>query len=117
MRHRRKTRQLGRTKSPRQSLLRNQATDLIMKGSIETTEAKGKELRRYVEKLITTAKNRSGEKALSLLQPKVFGKQAPKELLKKYKPKYKDRSGGYVRIIRLGKRSGDQTKMVKIEWV
>ena len=117
MRHRKSVKQLGRVRAQRKSLLRNLATDLIIHGSLTTTEAKAKVLRPYAEKLVTIAKTKPHTQAKSLLQGKVFGNQAPVSLLRKYKKQYADRSGGYIRLTKIGLRSGDKTRMVKVEWV
>lgn len=117
MRHRKSGKQLTRKRGPRKALLRNLASDFIKHGSIKTTAAKAKVLRVYAEKLVTVAKNKPHLQAKQLLGAKLFGKEAPMLLLNKYKPKYKDRSGGYVRLTKLGERSGDQAPMVKVEWV
>ncbi|MFC1721330.1 50S ribosomal protein L17 [Patescibacteria group bacterium] len=117
MRHRKAGKQLGRTRAPRKSLLRNLATDLITRGAITTTEAKGKALRPYVEKLITIAKQKPYNQAKSQLRGKLFGKQAPLAVVRKYKERYKDRSGGYLRLIKAKIRRGDTTRLVRVEWV
>lgn len=117
MRHRKSGKQLGRTRKPRKSLLRNLATDLITKGGITTTEAKAKTLRPYVERLMTIAKQKPYLQAKLLLQTKLFGKAAPLALLRKYKKRYSDRSGGYIRLVKTRVRQGDTTRLVKVEWV
>jgi len=117
MRHRSSVRQLGRRRAARKSLLRNLATDLINKKSVTTTLAKAKSLRVYAEKLVTIAKTKPAEQAQRLLQGKLFGKQAVKSLVTNYKKAYQNRSGGYLRLTKLGPRSGDQSKMVKVEWL
>jgi len=117
MRHRLRGKQLGRKRAQRKSLLRNLASDLVMKGSVTTTEAKGKTLRAYAERLVTIAKNKSPFQAKKLLQSKLYGSKAPLALVRKYKKRYQDRSGGYLRITRMGKRTGDKSNRVKVEWV
>ncbi len=117
MKHRKSGRQLSRKRAPRKALMRNLATDLITKGAIVTTEPKGKELKSYVEKLVTIAKTKEHGHAKSTLQGKLFGKEANSKLLKKLKITYKDRPGGYLRLIKLGRRTGDNAMQVKIQWV
>lgn len=98
------------------------ATDVIIHGSVETTEARAKEVRRHVEKLITKAKKGSlaaRRDAEAFLRPVTTkdGLTAGKYLFDKVAPKYKDRNGGYTRIIKTPNRSGDNTKMAIIELV
>jgi large subunit ribosomal protein L17 len=117
MRHRSSVRQLGRRRAARKSLLRNLATDLVNRKFVITTQAKAKSLRVYTEKLVTIAKTKPLGQAQSLLQGKLFGKKAVKELVTKYKKAYQNRSGGYLRLTKLGPRSGDQANLVKVEWL
>ena len=117
MRHRKAGKKLSREKSARRALLRNLATDLVVKGEIMTTSAKGTVVSSYAEKLVTVAKSKPYLQAKSILQKKLFGKKAPLELLRVYRKRYIERSGGYTRILKMGRRSGDQAKQVKIIWV
>ncbi len=97
------------------------ATDVIVHGSVETTEARAKEVRRQVEKLITKAKKGSlaaRRDAEAFLRPvEKDGLSVGKYLFDKVAPKYKDRNGGYTRIIKTPTRSGDNTKMAIVELV
>ncbi len=117
MQHRRIGRKLGRLSEPRRALLKNLAAVLIMRESLTTTEAKAKALRPYVEKLITIAKRKTGLAAKRQLAPKLYSDEAIKRLLKTYKERYKDRAGGYTRILKLRRRFGDNAPLVKIELV
>ncbi len=110
-------RKLGMYSSYRRSVLRNLATSLILNGKIETTEARAKELRRVVEKLITKAKEdnlNSRREAYSYL----FKKDAVSKLFDIAKNSYADRNGGYTRIVKLAKvRKGDGAPLVIVELV
>lgn len=116
MRHRHGYRKLGRTSSHRAALLKNLTIALIENGRIETTVPKAKELRSYAEKLVTVA--RTGEanahrEVFAALQ----SKEATKKLLNEIAPAYKERNGGYTRIVRTRIRRGDATSMAYIEFV
>ena len=116
MRHGNKINHLGRTYGHRSALLKNLSNALIMHKRIETTLAKAKELRVYVEPLISKSKDNtthSRRTAFSKLQ----NKYAAKELLDIIGPKVGERPGGYTRIIKLGKRLGDNAEMALIELV
>ena len=138
MRHRVAGKQLSRNSAHRKALRRNLASSLIQHGAIKTTEAKAKELRRFVEKLITTARKgtmhaRRRVTSLLLDREQVMvhsGGQNPDEdieileetvvekLFGEIAPRYKDRPGGYTRIIRLpDRRIGDGGKQVIIQLV
>ena len=115
-------RRLGRTADHRVALLKNMATDLILKGKIETTEMKAKELRSVVDHLITTAKKgdlaarRNAAEYLINVNTK-DGKTAVQVLFDEVAPKYKDRNGGYTRVTKTGFRRGDAAPMATIELV
>ena len=116
MRHSKVGRQLRRTGEQKLALMRGLAMSLIQHGAIETTEAKAKELRPFVEKLITKA--RSGtlhdrrHAARHVQQPAIAEK-----LFKEVGPKFQKRAGGYTRILKLGHRKGDGAEMARIELV
>ena len=113
MRHRKAGRTFGRTAAHRQAMTRNQVTDLLRHGRIQTTEAKAKELRRWVERVITTAKpddlHARRQAALVVQDDEVAHK-----LFTTYLPKYKDVPGGYTQIYKLGPRHGDGAPMALI---
>lgn len=116
MRHRKATRKLGRNKDQRRMLLKHLTADLIMKEKIQTTKAKAKFARPLVEKVICLAK----EKNLTImhrLHSLISNPKAEQKLLKTIGPKYKERKGGYTRIIKLTKRPGDRAEMVLFELV
>ena len=100
-------RKLGRDSKHRRSMLANLTIDVIMNGSIETTETRAKEVRRCVDKMITYGKNGSlvsRRKALAFLMNNT---DAVKKVFEELAPKYKDRNGGYTRILKLDERRGD----------
>ncbi|MEZ4943816.1 MAG: 50S ribosomal protein L17, partial [Saprospiraceae bacterium] len=116
MRHGDKINNLGRTASHRRAMLANMAIALIEHKRITTTLAKAKALRRYIEPLITKAKNNtthSRRVVFSYLQ----NKEAIKELFSTVADKIGDRPGGYVRVIKLGFRRGDGAETAMIELV
>ena len=115
-------RRLGRTAEHRVALLKNMATDLILKGKIETTEMKAKELRSVVDHLITIAKKNdlaARRQAAAYLRnvTNKDGKNAVQVLFDEVAPKYKDRNGGYTRVTKTGFRHGDAAPMATIELV
>ena len=116
MRHNKKFNHLGRTADHRKAMLANLAISLIMHKRITTTLAKAKALKKYVEPLVTRAKNDSTNSrrvVFSYLQ----NKYAVTELFKTVAPKVGDRPGGYTRIIKLGSRQGDAADVCFIELV
>jgi large subunit ribosomal protein L17 len=116
MRHGNKNNALGRKKAHRDALMSNMAISLIEHKRIETTLAKAKALRQYVEPLLTKSKNdttHSRRTVFSYLQ----SKEATAALFRDVAPKIADRPGGYVRIIRMGNRLGDAAEMAMIELV
>ena len=116
MRHNKKFNHLGRTASHRSSMLANMAVSLIMHKRITTTVAKAKALKKYVEPLITRAKEDTTNNrrvVFSYLQDKY----AIKELFSAVSEKVGDRPGGYTRIIKLGTRQGDAAETCFIELV
>jgi large subunit ribosomal protein L17 len=114
--HRKAGRQLRRTSEQRLALLRNLAISLIERGSIETTEAKAKELRPFVEKLITKAK-RGTLHARRLAARDVHVRRAADTLFQDVAPVVAARPGGYTRILKTGHRKGDGADMARIELI
>ena len=116
MRHGKKNNHLGRTAPHRAAMLSNMATSLILHKRIETTLAKAKELRKYVEPMITRSKTddtNNRRVVFSYLQ----SKEAIKELFGIVAEKVASRPGGYTRIIKLGNRLGDNASMCMMELV
>jgi large subunit ribosomal protein L17 len=121
MRHGDKQNNLGRTKSHREALLRNLAGELIMHKRIITTHAKARSLRTFIEPLITKTKKNETEALISHNHRVVFAylndKAAVKELFTVIAPKVASRPGGYTRILKLGRRVGDNAELALIELV
>lgn len=116
MRHQITGRKFGRQVAHRRALYRNLVTDLLRYDAIVTTNAKTKEIRSLAEKMITLGKDgtlSSRRQALAF----VMDKKVVDKLFNEIAPKYKDRPGGYTRILKLGPRVGDGAPMAKIELV
>lgn len=110
-------RKLGRDNKHRRSMLANQTKDVIMNEKIVTTETRAKEVRKFVDKMITYGKNGSlvsRRKALAFLQNDT---EAVKKVFEELAPRYKDRNGGYTRILKLSERRGDDALEVILELV
>src|SRR5258708_29388063 len=117
MRHRYSGKYLNRTTAHRMAMIKNLSSSLIDNGEIETTEAKAKTLRPYVEKLVTKAKNTTGFTTVKYLKTKLATEESVRNLLEKVAPMYKDRHGGYTKITKIRNRVGDNAFMAKIEFV
>ncbi len=110
-------RKLGRDNKHRRSLLANQVKDVIMNEAITTTETRAKEVRKFVDKMITYGKNGSlvsRRQALAFLHNDT---EAVKKIFNELAPRYKDRNGGYTRILKTTERKGDDALMVILELV
>jgi len=116
MRHRKSGRKFNRNSAHRQAMLRNMAVSLFEHEAIKTTLPKAKELRRVAEPLITLAKNDSvANRRLAFSRTRsdaIVGK-----LFNELGPRFKDRPGGYVRILKMGYRTGDNAPMAYVELV
>jgi large subunit ribosomal protein L17 len=117
-------RKLGRTSAQRKALLRDLATDLIIHERIETTEARAKEVRSVVEKMITLGKRgdlHARRQAAAYIRNEVAdaekGTNAVQKLFSDIAPRYEERQGGYTRIMKMGPRRGDAAPIVVIELV
>src|SRR5690606_28368864 len=116
MRHRRLTSHFGRKSGPRKALLRNLVTSLVEHERIRTTLPKAKELRRHIERAITRGKGGTLHDQRILLS-KYPNQSAVDKIMKDLGPRFKNRDGGYTRIIKLGTRPGDRAEMAFIEFV
>ena len=116
MRHQKKGRKLGRKIGPRTALIKGLADSLVLYEKIKTTQAKAKSLRPYIEKLITVAGKNNLTTRRRLIS-KLKTQNAVKKMLEVYGPRYKQRKGGYTRIVKIGPRKGDGAEMVQIEFV
>ncbi|WP_085993659.1 50S ribosomal protein L17 [Oceanobacillus senegalensis] len=115
-------RKLGRTTDARMALLRNLASDLIIHERIETTEAKAKELKSIVDKMITLGKRgdlHARRQAAAFLYNKETDDEnnVVQKLFDDVAARYEERQGGYTRVLKLGERQGDGAKMAIIELV
>lgn len=117
MRHHNSVRKFGRNKNQRHALLKGLALALIAHGKIETTEAKAKELRPFIEKLITKA-NVGTLASRRIVISRLYNLTSEaNKLINDIAPKYKERNGGYTRITKLPRRGGDASKMALIEFI
>ena len=110
-------RKLGKASKPRKALLRNQVTNLLYNGKIVTTEARAKEVRKFVDKMITYGKKGtlvSRRKALAFLHN---DKEVVSKVFNDLAKRYENRNGGYTRIIKIKERVGDDALTVKLELV
>lgn len=115
-RHQYKNRKLSRKSGPRKALLRGLATSVVLYERVKTTLPKAKEVQPIVEKLITTAKV-GDVNAIRTLTAYLYGENAVQKLVTEIAPIYKDRKGGYTRIIKLGNRPGDNAPVAILELV
>ncbi|MFL2554815.1 MAG: 50S ribosomal protein L17 [Candidatus Rariloculaceae bacterium] len=114
MRHRKSGRKLGRNSSHRIAMFRNMATSLLQHETIKTTLPKAKELRRVVEPLITLAKQ-DGVSQRRLAFARLRDNAAVGKLFDELGPRFKDRPGGYLRILKIGHRAGDAAPMALVQ--
>ncbi len=116
MRHRKSGRQLGRNSSHRKAMYKNMAVSIMQHEMIKTTLPKAKELRRVVEPLITMAKEDSVSKR-RLAFSRLRDQATVAKLFNELGPRYKERPGGYLRILKCGYRAGDKAPMAIVELV
>ena len=116
MRHRHSGRQLNRNSSHRKAMFRNMAVSLVEHELIKTTLPKAKELRSYAEPLITLAKKDSVANR-RLAFDRTRSKEAVGKLFSELGPRYQERPGGYIRILKCGYRTGDKAPMAYVELV
>ncbi len=117
MRHLKKGKKFNRLRGDRISFLRNLANDMIRAGKIETTEARAKAVRPIVERLVTFAKKQDLA-SRRLVQSRVQNPRITKKLFEDIGPRYAERKGGYLRIVKLPKvRKRDGVKMARVEFV
>ena len=116
MRHKKSGRRLGRNSSHRKAMFRNMATSLVRHETIKTTLPKAKELRRVIEPLITLAKI-DGVANRRLAFSRLRDKEAVGKLFSDLGPRFKERPGGYLRILKMGPRPGDAAPMALVQLV
>jgi len=115
MRKRQSGRKFNRESGQRRALLKGLATALILKERIQTTEAKAKEVSSYVERFVTVAKKGDLNSKRRLLQ--FFAPKVVKKLTQEITPRYQTRKGGYTRVVKLGQRFSDGSRMALIEFI
>ena len=116
MRHRQRSRKLGRTSSHRLAMYRNMVTSLLEHGRIETTDAKAKEVRRLADRMITLGKKgglHNRRRALRIIRER----DVAAKVFDEYAERYRERPGGYTRVLKLGNRIGDNAPMSIVELV
>ncbi|MDO8493524.1 MAG: 50S ribosomal protein L17 [bacterium] len=116
MRHHNSVRKLSRETGQRKALLRSLAESLVIHGKIKTTEAKAKELRPFIEKLVTKGKDGTLASRRILIS-RLGSPEVVKKMVDEIAKKYTERKGGYTRILKLGTRGGDASPMALIEFV
>jgi len=115
MKHGQKPKKFSRESSQRKALLKSLCRNFLLKGKIKTTLAKAKETRSLAEKILTRAKK--GDLASQRIILRYFSPSLTKKIIEEIAPQYKDRPGGYTRVIKLGKRNSDGAEMAIIELV
>lgn len=116
MRHHEKWKTLGREKNQRKALVRSLLRSLVVHGGITTTETRAKELRKYIEPLVTKAR-RNTLANRRLIVSEIGDTKAAKKLIETIAPQYQSRPGGYTRVIKLPLRKTDGAKMAHIQFV
>jgi large subunit ribosomal protein L17 len=117
MRHHNNVRKFGRDKTQKKALLNSLALNLIVREKIKTTEPKAKELRPFIEKLVTRAKKGDLATRRVIISKLMNRSKEVKKLFEVLAPKYADKKGGYTRVLKLGARKSDGAKMAIIEFV
>ena len=109
-------RKLGRKKSNKEHLIRNLATSLVLYEAINTTEAKAKEVKKYLETVIARNKDNSLSEKRAIFS-KFFDKNASQKMINELFPRYKTRNSGFIRSFHLSNRMGDNASMMRLELV
>ena len=117
MRHHNTKRKFGRDKNQKRALLSSLALNLIIREKIKTTEPKAKELRPFIEKLVTKAKKGDMATRRFVISKLSNRSKEVKKLFDVIVPRYTDRKGGYTRVLKLGVRKSDGSKMAQIEFI
>jgi large subunit ribosomal protein L17 len=114
--HRRLTKYFGRKSGPRKALLRGLMISLVEHGRIKTTVVKAKEVRRHIEKAITLGR-KGTLNSVRVISSKLANSDAAVDVVKNIAPRFKDRPGGYTRVVKIGRRPGDSAEMAFLEFV
>jgi large subunit ribosomal protein L17 len=118
MKHQNGRRKLNMKPAHRKAVLRNQAISLIKNGSLKSTKIRVKEVQRFVEKLVTIAREGYNFNTIRRIKSKLpYDASAVKMLIAEIAPKYVDRPGGYTRLYSLGRRTSDTAPVARLEWV
>lgn len=117
MRHGNNKRKFGRKKNGRNALMKSLALNLIVREKIKTTLPKAKELRPFIEKLVTQAKKQDLANRRLVISKLANRSKEVKKLFEVIAPKYADKRGGYTRVLKLGARKSDSAEMAVIEFV
>ncbi|MBD3231527.1 50S ribosomal protein L17 [Candidatus Dependentiae bacterium] len=118
MKHQIGKKKLNRKPAHKKAMLRNQIIHFIEYGCLQTTKPRTKEVQRLVEKLVTVARNGYDFNTIRKIKKVLpYKKSVVEKLIKEIAPKYANRSGGYTRVIPLGKRSSDTSVISRLEWV
>ena len=117
MRHRKKGRVLRKTRAQQRELVRSLARHLVLRGTIETTEARAKEMRPFVERLVTYAKKGGLAKRRLILAAMKNDLRVTEKLMSDIAPRYKERVGGYTRIVKTPARKSDSAARARIAFV
>lgn len=114
--HRRLVKHFSRKSGPRKALLRGLMNSLVEHGRIKTTVTRAKEVRRHIEKAVTLGK-KGDLNSLRLLISRLANQDSATAIVKNISPRFKDRDGGYTRVIKIGRRPGDTAEMAFLEFV
>ncbi len=114
--HRRLVKHFSRKSGPRKALIRGLMTSLVEHGRIKTTVARAKEVRRHIERVVTLGK-KGDLNSIRLVIARLANQDLGVDLVKNIAPRFKDRAGGYTRVIKIGRRPGDTAEMAFLEFV
>ena len=114
--HRRLVKHFSRKSGPRKALIRGLMVSLVEHGRIKTTVARAKELRRHIERVVTLGK-KGDLNSIRLVISRLANQDMGLDLVKNIAPRFKDRDGGYTRVVKIGRRPGDTAEMAFLEFV
>ena len=114
--HRRLVKHFSRKSGPRKALIRGLMVSLVEHGRIKTTVARAKELRRHIERVVTLGK-KGDLNSIRLVISRLANQDLGLDLVKNIAPRFKDRDGGYTRVVKIGRRPGDTAEMAFLEFV
>jgi large subunit ribosomal protein L17 len=118
MKHQIGHRKLNRKPAHRRSMIRNQAIHLIINGCLQTTKPRVKEVQKFVERMVTIARVGADFNTIRRIKQLIpYSNTASRKLIGEIAPRYKERPGGYTRVIPLGRRLSDTAPIARLEWV